>query len=63
MPAKAVARTQAAAPENTASPGAAPAVDSGVDPIASRHAAETILWVDDVTVSFDGFKALDRPHA
>ena len=28
------------------------------DPIADRHAAETILWVDDVTVSFDGFKAL-----
>ena len=34
-----------------------PAVLTG-DPIASRHAAETILWVDNVTVSFDGFKAL-----
>jgi urea transport system ATP-binding protein len=33
------------------------AVVSG-DPIADRHAAETILWVDDITVSFDGFKAL-----
>jgi urea transport system ATP-binding protein len=28
------------------------------DPIADRHSAESILWVDDVTVSFDGFKAL-----
>jgi urea transport system ATP-binding protein len=29
-------------------------------PIESRHTAETILWVDAVTVSFDGFRALDN---
>jgi urea transport system ATP-binding protein len=28
--------------------------------IESRHADETILWVDAITVSFDGFRALDN---
>ena len=60
MPGKVVRKpTQEPAPASTASPTLhiRPPAVSG-DPIADRHAAESILWVDDITVSFDGFKAL-----
>ena len=43
----------------TEGPEAAQETGASDDPIASRHPAESILWVDDITVSFDGFKALD----
>jgi urea transport system ATP-binding protein len=51
--------------EGTPVPGEATSTSSApspasADPIASRHAAETILWVDGITVSFDGFRALDN---
>ncbi len=54
---------QQAVTEAAASVDAAPDQvinQEGSDVIRSQHKAETILWVDGVTVSFDGFKALDN---
>jgi urea transport system ATP-binding protein len=49
-------------PQPAPEPAAAPArelTSESSEAIRSRHPAETILWVDDITVSFDGFKAID----
>jgi urea transport system ATP-binding protein len=39
---------------------AAAATTEGEEAIRGQHKLETILWVDGITVRFDGFKALDN---
>lgn len=57
MTAKGAAAVSAVEP---AAPSAAPAAltVADKDPIGSRLPSETVLWVDAITVSFDGFKAI-----